>query len=403
MRHFGLCAALLLSTVDPTGIATRPAYAQQPVRTVVVTGLGKDARSALQNAAENALTQVSGTFVRTDTTIERTSEIRGAIRVDSLRIDNRMSEYAQGTISSIQILSSSQEGLTTRVEARVSVRVSELKAFIESIDVGTAPIGAEVAINSALALRRTASAENIFLDTVFRPIVMGTALDFKIGTALPVKTFMRLSKRYDDFDISRAQSNYIVFPITAEIRSDFLTNIQPTLKLISGAKSNSAFSPFTFYLNHKNRISSYDFIDMSSNDTFPSRSLKARERWKHYITSPSGSGANENEDGIIGNPQFAEIKFKDANEKVVHKLSFYKCGSHRDIMSPTSDIFLFGYAPPNSGGSDPVRCFIPVWKERRSISAFSRWNFYLFVDPSSDWFSAATSLTIEIRNADAWD
>lgn len=154
IRHLGVCAALLLSTVDPTGIAIRPAYAQEPVRTVVVTGLGKDARSALQNAAENALTQVSGTFVRTDTTIERTSEIRGAIRIESRRIDNKMSEYAQGTISSIQVLGTSQDGPTTRVEARVSVRVSELKAFIESLDVGTAPISAEVAINSALALRR---------------------------------------------------------------------------------------------------------------------------------------------------------------------------------------------------------------------------------------------------------
>ena len=154
MRRLGLCAALQLSTVDATGIATLPVYAQEQTQTVVVTGLGKDARSAMQNAAENALTQVSGTFVRTDTTIERTSEIRGAIRIESRRIDNKMSEYAQGTISSIQVLGTSQDGPTTRVEARVSVRVSELKAFIESLDVGTAPISAEVAINSALALRR---------------------------------------------------------------------------------------------------------------------------------------------------------------------------------------------------------------------------------------------------------
>ncbi len=79
-----IAAALLISATDPLGIITSPALAQQQARTVVVTGLGKDTRSALQNAAENALTQVTGTFVRSDTTIERTSEIRGAIRSETV-------------------------------------------------------------------------------------------------------------------------------------------------------------------------------------------------------------------------------------------------------------------------------------------------------------------------------
>lgn len=182
-----IAAALLISATDPLGIITSPALAQQQARTVVVTGLGKDTRSALQNAAENALTQVTGTFVRSDTTIERTSEIRGAIRSETRRIDSKMSEYAQGTISSIKILNATQEGPITRVEAQVSVRLSELKAFLEAIDVDTSTVGAEVAINASLYQKRTNSSQDIFLDAIIRPIATGTAVRYKIGTPFSIK------------------------------------------------------------------------------------------------------------------------------------------------------------------------------------------------------------------------
>lgn len=414
MRPVAISIALLLSTADPSGFAITPAGAQERVRTVEVTGLGKDARSALQNAAENALTQVSGTFVRNDTTVERTSEIRGAIRSETRRIDTKMSEYAQGTISSIQVLSTSQEGATTRVEARVSVRLSELKSFIESIDIGTAPIGAEVSINSSLYQRRTTSAEDIVLDTIIRPIVTGTALRFEIGKPFSVKD---APSNIDlPYQIEMLPARYVAIPIKATLDKAHLANSLQALSKISRRISCTEF----FLIQNKtlriviedNRRSGgsacfhFDDMELTADDEkhwdnalnryVKKSSLRSSVRKAIFFGGYSGSG-NDLFD-FFRNRIKLNLKFKTniSNDPVEFK--FNNCAGvwDRDGVKPIG-IHQSGH----TDGFVDRKCFIPIF-EGSPTMLLSSSTFYILVDGSKDWFSNVSSVSVYLDEIPEW-
>jgi predicted transglutaminase-like cysteine proteinase len=76
--------------------APEPAFAQNDpaTRTVIAQGVGKDVESAAKNAAENALTQVVGTFIQSDKFLNKRSEINNGIKEQSRSIETKTLEYA---------------------------------------------------------------------------------------------------------------------------------------------------------------------------------------------------------------------------------------------------------------------------------------------------------------------
>ena len=99
---------------------------------VVAEGLGTTFDGALERSAENALMQVVGTFVDSEKFLEKRIEIRGIVKEQTKQVDRRLSTYTQGSIRSLEVLESSDEGGLFRVSSIVGVEMSEFKAAIRS-------------------------------------------------------------------------------------------------------------------------------------------------------------------------------------------------------------------------------------------------------------------------------
>lgn len=111
-------------------ILTTSAISQES-QTVIADGIGSDLDSAIQNSAENALIQLVGSFIDAETSIEKRVEIRGAVKEQSKSISSRTSEYSQGMIEGIEVLSSEQDVALTRVTSKVTVRLEQFQAYIK--------------------------------------------------------------------------------------------------------------------------------------------------------------------------------------------------------------------------------------------------------------------------------
>jgi hypothetical protein len=107
---------------------------------VVANGLGTTIESAVQNAAENALTQVVGSFVDADTQIERRTQITDGIRAETRNVSSKMREYSQGSIKSFDVLDTQQDGGIVRVTAKVGVQVDVLHAQLKGALAGATPV-----------------------------------------------------------------------------------------------------------------------------------------------------------------------------------------------------------------------------------------------------------------------
>ena len=78
------------------------------IQTVIAIGIGTSPQGAAQNAAENALTQVVGSFIDAETILTKKTEIRDGVVAKSKELSKKISDYSQGSIKSFEILNTSQ-------------------------------------------------------------------------------------------------------------------------------------------------------------------------------------------------------------------------------------------------------------------------------------------------------
>ena len=101
--------------------------------TVISSGVGKDIESAIQNAAEAALTQVVGSFIDTNKLIEKRKEIKNGIKTQSKKVSSKVSQYSQGSIQSLDIIDVVEKGGLTYVTVKVSVRIEDFEKYMKKI------------------------------------------------------------------------------------------------------------------------------------------------------------------------------------------------------------------------------------------------------------------------------
>ena len=114
--------------------------AAQERATAVADGYGETIDKAVQNSAKNALIQLAGTFIDVETSIESRREIRGAIEETYKSFSERSSEYSQGSVESLEVLSTEQDGATYIVTSKVTVRLETFKNYIRSTALAEAGI-----------------------------------------------------------------------------------------------------------------------------------------------------------------------------------------------------------------------------------------------------------------------
>jgi hypothetical protein len=237
--------ALAIATGVPTPWIPNPAFAQSSpaVQTVIAQGVGKDVEGAAKNAAENALTQVVGTFIQSDKILNKRTEINNGIRQESRSIDTKTREYSQGSIKSFEPLETSQdENGLVRVTARVEVRIEDFKAFVKKLAEGETPVGPDIYPKEETQREKKENAKEIIVNNVLMPIIEGSALEFIVGKPEIYSEWER-SVPPQNIQIVRnlmqtrhAPRETLVVPVEIKINPSFLQNARQTVEAIAFEK-----------------------------------------------------------------------------------------------------------------------------------------------------------------------
>jgi hypothetical protein len=218
------------------------AQANRAIQTVIAQGVGKDVESAAKNAAENALTQVVGTFIQTDKILNKRTEINNGIREQSRSIETKTREYSQGSIKSFELLETSQENGLFRVAARVEVRIEDFKAFLEKYAEGETPVGPELSPQVGTQAKKRQNAQDIVTNNILLPLLEGKATRFALGKPQIYSEWVRSQNQITQKSADQVMTMFhapretIVIPVQMVTDVSFLQNTRQTLESIAFAK-----------------------------------------------------------------------------------------------------------------------------------------------------------------------
>lgn len=203
------------------------------VKLVIASGVGSSVEMASKNAAENALTQVVGTFIDFEKQINKRKEIRDGVQQITKNINTRMSEFSQGSISSFRTLDVINESDIFRVEAAVGVRLSEFKAYVKNLSSDQATIGANIFAQVAMAERNSQSAKDILLYKVLMPLLRAEVSEIKTGEPVLYQQLNEETRQRLRLSPYQLTSTTIVMPISISLQKNFLSNMNEIFEQIN--------------------------------------------------------------------------------------------------------------------------------------------------------------------------
>jgi len=204
---------------------------------VVAQGIGSDVESAAKNAAENALTQVVGSFIDTEKQLNEMTAIVSGIRSEAKSISTTIREYSQGSIKSFELIGQpqQQDGFV-RVTARVEVRADELKAYVKKLAEGETKVGPGLFPQAQTEIDKSKSIKDVVTNGIVVPLVEGTVIDFKVSSPVLFDEWSTnnaaLAKRFSSF----VKSSTIVVPFNIVVRPEFFNDMVKTLESVAFLK-----------------------------------------------------------------------------------------------------------------------------------------------------------------------
>ena len=189
IRELVIACATIVSFVQTQGFlwASEPSNQKGSDFAVVVEGTGPDVPSASQDAAKKALMQVVGSFVTSETTLEKRTRLDEGVRTESKKIESNIRDYSQGYISNFETQSTVQVDKLYRVTAKVTVRRDEFRTYITEYIVGSANVdGGGLFAQIAVEKDQTKNKLSILVDSLF-PIFDGGVETFSVSP--PARAF----------------------------------------------------------------------------------------------------------------------------------------------------------------------------------------------------------------------
>ena len=226
------------------------AIEEKEIKTVTSNGFGTTLESAAQNAAENALTKVVGSFIDAETQIKKQQEIRDGVLSKIKIIKKDVRDYSQGSIKYFEVLNVEQKDSIYIVTARVDVRIEDFRAYIKNLAYGSTKI------NQGLFSSIKTDEDNVenkldLLSKITNPLLFAEVIDINIGTPQRLVDLSAFGCRYnredESIDICTGEARSkkvrafppkgsIVIPVTFELNKDFLDNAINILDNISSHK-----------------------------------------------------------------------------------------------------------------------------------------------------------------------
>ena len=219
----------------------------QELKIVLAEGVGTDPQSAAQNAAQNALTNVVGSFIDANKQLEKRAEIANGIRTQTTQIKTDIREYSQGSIKSLEILDTKQDGSFFRVTAKVAVRVEDFRAYIKKLAEGETAVGGGLFAQMSTSQKQTDSLANLLSERVLA-IINGEVVKFTVGKPIPYRNSEFPAKPLDNATYRLVErsgpDNVVVIPVTARLDEAFMENLTKTLESVAVSKKRVSNADF---------------------------------------------------------------------------------------------------------------------------------------------------------------
>ena len=410
---------------ESTFLANTNNLNEKIIKTVTASGFGNSIEAASQNAAENALTQVVGSFIDAETLIKKRREIREGVISKTKVIKKDIKDYSQGSIKYFEILNIQENGSIFSITARVDVRIEDFRSYIKELASDTKEI------SSGLFASIKTDENNIenkldLLGKILNPLIKAEVTKISIGEAQRLNDLSAFNCRYiyEDKKIvcpvgnesygrdgarNMSPKGSIVIPITFNLDDDFKKNSVNILENISDQKISSSIK-FKRYLG---KFENYDWkndyivtLVNSENNTFTSYLLKDAREY------------NQDRDGIKKNQitvypfsyctkHFPKIKLSllDKNKNSVWEQKYQHCGGRNLESSDNQVKITFFYVSPdkNNGFIDPI--YPNLYSPLRMVSTnmgslaqsviFEHSRLLLVIEPEEDLLNVISEIKLE--------
>lgn len=220
------------------------------IETVTATGIGTSLEKASQNAASNALTQVVGSFIDSETNLQEQTKIKNGIFEQTSIIKENINDYSQGSIKYFEILDVQENNSIYKVTARIDVKIEDFRAYIKKLASSSTSIS-EIDTASIIAEVRTKekNLENklqIFGNKIINPIREGSVYEIKTDKFYRLKEFQENSKEclnsQKKFSLCDPSTEWLkkwetdktfIMPVKISLKEDFKQNMLTILNNIS--------------------------------------------------------------------------------------------------------------------------------------------------------------------------
>ncbi len=230
------------------------AIEEKKIKTVTANGFGTTLEAAAQNAAENALTNVVGSFLDVEILLKEKTKIINGIISESTVIKENINDYSQGSIKYFEILDVQQNDSIYYVTARVDVRIDDFRAYIKKLAFQTKEISTTNLFAEMGAKKDNLDNKFELLKKIVTPIYEGEAIDISIGELTTLDSYINsqycllhspknwCNPSSSFFYNYLNPENTVIFHFSLILKEDFKKNVLNILNNISDLKTTSISS-----------------------------------------------------------------------------------------------------------------------------------------------------------------
>jgi len=321
------------------------------VKTVITKGFGLTVDEASQNALKNALKQVVGSFIDSETLISKKTEINNGIVQLSKTIKKDTQDYSQGSIKYFEILKTEQRNGIVIIEAKVEVFEGEFSKFIKKFAFAESSFpGAEISSVIETNLNNKKSKAELINNKIIKPLTAGTVYDLKIGDWEFINNWNNFCAENFYYQSllrgcgSFQNNNVILAKVEVSINKGFLKNVESifekTKSRIFYLNQNGHFHATTGSLGKNNDLQIA--INSPSNPKIYLFKDISNEINELRYGAPSISLFNSRKElifryscNVYKCPNNANIKFLPISNGVVPKFSLFGCNDIGNGCVPT--------------------------------------------------------------------
>ena len=252
------------------------AIEEKEIKTVTANGFGTTIESAAQNAAENALTNVVGSFLDVQILLKEKTKNSDGILCETTIIKENINDYSQGSIKYFEILNVQEKDSIYIVTARVDVRIDNFKAYIKKLAFDNLIIDQDLFTSIAVE-KSNKKQRSELIESVIYPVLRGEVIDIERGKQQLLEDFSAFGckyssksnngetlicideNNYDYIDVRNLkQRGTIIFPYVLKLNQEFKINAKKKLDNISDFKKTL---PTYFDYTSRNSIKRIRFLE----------------------------------------------------------------------------------------------------------------------------------------------